>query len=598
MNWVTFSPVRGVTIREPTLATGYPFGLDIPAPRDGPEPVLDLSARGVEHWLKELPLAEPVTAARRVQRVLAHSAYVRLSPPARLRFLDRLQEPVTYLLDALENMVLSYGLPLSSKAAGVADLALTLANTYAEGYRLGVADALAGGRRPDRRQLARAILGALRQMNRVLLSAYTSYTPPPRHAWAQIHRLYALARMGGVTEVPVRAAAGDSVDNAYKRILLLALADPYRLRQGEAHSLRRLLGPWAGYLSLGATPPKAPRGTLYYCQEGHDGPPRPAVPVPAPDTQGVIYLDLQPVIAVLRGRMSQQVHDAEPAPHPSQYDLMRRVVVGWEQRRGRDFSRARKSLPVCLAVGLGAAHRLMEAQQSASHPAEPAHADGPTIPELEPEPEPPAWALAPVTDSARHWWQHEPSTSPDPVHHGHPTEGGRSANAAPEPEDAPETWTALDVSAGGYCLLREAGRPLPAQIGDVVTVREGDETSGWGVGVIRWMRYVQDEGLRIGVQVLAPAALAVSSRMDTAAPIEGPTAPCLELPEIEALHQPRTLLTPAHQFRVGDSLTIDSGTERLSVKLTKQLENTGNVARFQFTPIPEPKENTGPALRH
>ncbi|MGD8926633.1 MAG: hypothetical protein PVG20_07270, partial [Thioalkalispiraceae bacterium] len=56
----------------------------------------------------------------------------------------------------------------------------------------------------------------------------------------------------------------------------------------------------------------------------------------------------------------------------------------------------------------------------------------------------------------------------------------------------------------------------------------------------------------------------------------------LMLPELKAVNQPTTLITTAVPYRVGHKLVINILGKEILVKLTKQVQNTGLFAQFQF----------------
>jgi hypothetical protein len=147
--------------------------------------------------------------------------------------------------------------------------------------------------------------------------------------------------------------------------------------------------------------------------------------------------------------------------------------------------------------------------------------------------------------------------------------------------------TALNESAGGFCLvwIAAGGTDLPnlnALVGELIGMQDvaDDNKHRWSVGVIRWMKSRDPQQLELGVQKLAPYAVAAGVTRDRARAAPEVTRGLL-LPELINTSQPVTLIT-ANVYDVGDSLILDIGGERRSVRLVKLLESTGSFAQYRF----------------
>ena len=132
-----------------------------------------------------------------------------------------------------------------------------------------------------------------------------------------------------------------------------------------------------------------------------------------------------------------------------------------------------------------------------------------------------------------------------------------------------------------------------AQIGELIALceKEPDGTDAWRIGVIRWMRYLRESGLEIGVQVLSPKVMSATAQRRNR-PNEAPFD-CLMLPGVRPLNLPPSVLLPAHAFRPSDNLVIefreanqdpnadkDTGIE---IQLDDVQEHTGSFTQFQYT---------------
>jgi hypothetical protein len=548
---------------------GYRFGLEIPEP--GSSGGLDpqqLRPKRIETWMQELPLADAGEAARQIFTLLARANLSPLSAATRFNLLEQIRGAAHYAVEGLEKSILARSLPLTPKGLRLADQAAALLGELAVGYKIIVVDLLAQKHRVDRKLLAQALHRGVDELARGLTSAYRLYTPHPRRLWQEIHQLYHHSEQQELAGIPIkdhdtaRGGIVKTVETAYKQVLLLALADPYRLRHGEVQKVYDLLTDMAEQAELYAGRIQANRqGHLFVCRLGSDLPPRhwdPSKPYD-PDTDRLI--DLAPMCRRLRERL--QDNDSA-GPLTLSRPLWIRLLRSWEGKCKRTFSRTQSITAIQLAVGLHATHHVVGGDEH-EPPSEKVKPGPPSKPALDP-------LIATHTEFSLSPINERLSAEP-------PMPTVRT------PEYAPHNCRVVDMSAGGYCLLWDEATPLPAQVGELVALREDNEGPGWYVGAIRWMQYLPDQGLKMGIQVLAPAAIPVTAHGHTAPRGNGIDHSCLELPGVKAADQPPSLLTPPLAYQPGDTVTLDEGGRRVEVQLTRLLENTGNFARFQYSAL-------------
>ncbi|MBI3776308.1 MAG: hypothetical protein HY273_12290 [Gammaproteobacteria bacterium] len=145
----------------------------------------------------------------------------------------------------------------------------------------------------------------------------------------------------------------------------------------------------------------------------------------------------------------------------------------------------------------------------------------------------------------------------------------------------------MNESAGGFCLVwlpvegaDNAG--LSALVGELIGMQDMDEPnkSRWSIGVVRWMKSRDGKQLELGIQKLAPYAIAAAVRQERA----GKTREyqrALVLPEIKEANLPVTLIAP-NLYEVGDTLALGIDSDKKNIQLTQALETTGAFSHFQF----------------
>ena len=138
----------------------------------------------------------------------------------------------------------------------------------------------------------------------------------------------------------------------------------------------------------------------------------------------------------------------------------------------------------------------------------------------------------------------------------------------------------VDTSPGGYQVqLIESGGTSIA-VGELVALREEADTR-WCIASVRWIS--QDRGFtRMGLALLAPKAIPVALR--TIKKIGGPTdyARGLLLPEISAIKQTATLITPCVPFRSGHKVNVHRQGLQSTAQLLESQQKTESFNQFTF----------------
>lgn len=196
-----------------------------------------LTPDALQAWLADLPLSKPLDAATAIAdqaaRVRAREANVR----KRIRLYDLLYETAAQVLPQIEEKLGRASLPLSPQSDALIEQANRLLKEFGYGYSAIAVEVSSkwlglGFAKP----LRTAALRGMQSHARRLMLAYRVYSGGSRSAWASMHRLYRIARDGGF--------AGEHVDNGftiedlYRRALLMAFADPARLSPGELDRVR------------------------------------------------------------------------------------------------------------------------------------------------------------------------------------------------------------------------------------------------------------------------------------------------------------------------------------------------------------------------
>ena len=73
--------------------------------------------------------------------------------------------------------------------------------------------------------------------------------------------------------------------------------------------------------------------------------------------------------------------------------------------------------------------------------------------------------------------------------------------------DIDELFSVLtyNESAEGYCLSWQGNIPPKVRVGDILGIRSNKTPGEYSLGFIRWIKYLQDEDLHLGVQIVSPS---------------------------------------------------------------------------------------------
>ncbi len=548
----------------------------------------------VEKWIGELPLANVGETSRRLYNVLVETNALEIPADQRFRMLELLREPLRSVEDALNRHFVGMKFPLPEKNRHIAELTRALFTETAVGYRQVVEDG--GSKRGllrDNKQAATASYRALTYLGLALLRTYQVYAPCPPGVWFAIHALYQRAEAQGFARNAIKEnGEGHTIEDVYKRILLLALACPYRLRQGEAEQIFNMLGDWSGYAMLTPLTETSSASGLFVTNFASDDPPTYLV---LRETQynkdACRLLNASRLADIIRDTAARQRKAGNTGTRFPNERTLQRLMLAWGIMPKRRFSRSQKHSTAVVAMGLNASHYFISGEAaisdsgnddllftSAAHfeAMETAEKQG-TTPDL--------WELGGTR----------------PLHETNPHAFGsqymefvQSKDKDPEPAAVlavsagyrTHEWKMVNVSAGGYRLLWDSSESSPAQVGELLGLREISEPDSFhlSLGVVRWMKTGEKQDLELGVEMLSPGAVAIGTRILKGRD-EGEYTRSLLLPAIEAIRQPATLLTTALPYHVGDIVVVNSHGKEARVELTKMVENTGTFAQFQFRPL-------------
>lgn len=537
----------------------------------------DYRSASVERWIAELPRGNTGETSRLVFEALREVNRLELAWKDRMRFLEHLREPVNYVQQALVRRYSGMALPLPEKTRRIVMLARTLYDEMAIGYKTAIEEMLGGSiLTRDNKALTILIHRAVRYLSKSMLTCYQTYTPLPDNCWFELNALYLHAEHKGIHQAPVHDEYNtlmpeSSIARAYKQILLLALSSPYRLRQGEAEAIYAALARWAGHAHV--TPydaPSAAQALFVVHMDSDQAPDYLAFDNRACSDELCRLVDTRQLTTVLIDELQRQEQGDTSCPLNAK--LLSLLIRTWGVAPKRTFSRNESDASIEVVVGITVLHRILSRELGAPQlsSSQTSSYESREVLDVNKENARDVWNIF-SSETMRQNYEHYQSLIEE-----------QEAHEETMPTLTVEAWKVRNESAGGYRLAMDPGNQSKVQVGNLIGLHSRSEKRHWEVGAIRWLRECSDNEVELGVQVLAPQArpLMASHKRTRANPASYQYA--LLLPEVPAIKQPASLITPVMVFSSGDELTLQLPGEELDIRLGRQLQDTGNFVQFLF----------------
>jgi len=224
--------------------------LRIPPHNEASRPKPHLRVRDLRQWLQGLPRADLPRAVDTFNTQLEAINNARYPLHERIQLMDTLRQPARQFLLSLKQQLKKAPIPLGHRDRDAFHLAQRLLSEMAVGYKIITRELILRDSRKehDELQLREAIYVSMQYLSRQLVEAYLIYAPEPAGIWHELHQLYQYAEDHALLILPLDDPYPDfslpghyTIDLAYKRILLLALAEPYHMMHGEADDIYYLL---------------------------------------------------------------------------------------------------------------------------------------------------------------------------------------------------------------------------------------------------------------------------------------------------------------------------------------------------------------------
>ena len=551
----------------------------------------DATPKAFRDWLGSLPMANVGEVSRQLYHAIIELNQLFIAPSQRLQLLELIRPRIRFVCNELARHYLGLAVALPEKQRKIANLSQALQLHVASGYKTCLVELMDnGGLDKHRKALAIVCHRAISELGATIVRAHQLYCPSPARSWLECHRIFRFAHRNKLLEQTVEDDTlthrnSSSVGDAYKRILLLGCSRPNQSRQNELMQVYELFENWTDLVSCGPDL----TGSLFVVDMERDAPPvyRSLMQsTPGNDCFGFDTTRLaERITRHLQARLERtETEDKHRIPLPSA--VTDTLLTHLSQALGiltkRNFNRivSQGSLHVC--VGLTAAHYFIAGEKNFNQFV----AGNEQSSVTEGEDDNLFLSAARRRDDA---WSgaHDAAPSDERLRSADSPitfrGSGGSADGGQPNRNQPRSYRTflLNTSPGGYCVSWESDVPTALQAGEILGVRE-QLNHPWSVAVVRWIRQVRNQGTQVGIELLAPSASPCGVRLIQKVGNSSEYLRGLLLPEISAVDQAATLITPRLPFQSGSRISLLHDGREDPGQLSRRVSATGSVSQFEL----------------
>jgi len=493
-----------------------------------PDP--DFAPEQFRAWLAALPPHDPVAAADAlIARMIAFNR-ADLQPRARLRALEMLRDHIDGLVPGLERKLARAAPPIEGTLRRIAYLIEKLFKELAAGYSRAILSVPRSWLNLGyRSQLHVPLVRAMDYHARRLALAQQLHARSPGAVWAEMHRLFLLARDWRIEDVRIESPPRSALD-VYRSALLLAFAQPSKLTRSDFVNAQRYIAQHAELTEIVPTRPVSDPACVFAVDPRRD---RPGVAYAkrqdAMYDNGALLLVTGQLVERLQTQLRRLKDGVAPvslglpdeAAALAYHDLLQRLAFHWRGERAARSARATFHPRVDAWVGLREIWRALRA-------------------ELPPE--------GPVAEA---------------------------------PARATE-WIVLNESSRGFALRHMTGAAPPVEVGELVAIRPRDRGATY-VCLVRWVQSNNPEHLEVGLQQLAPIAVPAvykPSESDRAAP-----EPVLFFPQLPAQRKAAAVAVPPDRLHANDPFSLRHRGGRLNLRAARVIEKTPSIELIEVSTL-------------
>lgn len=526
----------------------------------------------IKTWLATLPMANLGSVTRSLYEAIGEINRLKASPQQRFEILESLGESVFFAYNGLKKHYLNQPLVLPEQAKRVVNLSKALINRYLEGYKIVIhqcQEKYQGFSLSKPNQLtSAAICRAMSLVQLNIVRSYQLYEDSDKSCWANLHQLFQVASCLKLLDTDCAQLLGSHKSttsaDTYIQLNLLGCVKANQLRQDDIEVIAQQVNKWSPLVKL-IPVPEDDFDNLYLVNPHSNTP---------PIYKKFCQSDCGADSRLLETQALTQHLQALPDEKLSA-NLRQHLLLAWGVFSERTFLRLESNDNIAICLGMSAAHFFISGGMSFEQLI---HGQGEDEPSQPNNSGSDVWATA--YDSETTHLAHVELESID--YHIRAEEIAEAQTQKDRERYHSFNARMVNVSPGGYCLQWGNTEVSHLKTGELIGIREKHH-SQWSIGVLRWVKHDDNEDIRLGVQLLSPSAIPYGAKViNNRAERSSDFMRVIMLPEIPAIGQPRTLITPAISFKTGQRVELIQNGTVSSLVLQDQIGNSGSYYQFEF----------------
>ncbi|MDH5435749.1 MAG: hypothetical protein OEX83_03215 [Gammaproteobacteria bacterium] len=581
---------------------------------------IDIRPKGLKQWMDSLPLANTNETVIQLLPVLKEVNRCQIELSLRHNFLLHLQPLILELVKVIKKRYMNSAFPLSPRMLINVDTVRELHKEMAYAYKLVIVEVSHRGYGEEEEEditLKNSLYCAIRHLSCVLLESYIVYESEPQAIWSELHLLYQFAEKNPslfTKEIRMNDQKWTNpIIDAYKRIVLLALTNPYQLMQGEVNRIDHHLKTWSSSTLIHRPGKKDSLAGKFVIDLAADAPPRcitssmksfvpiDARTIDASNLLDKVKLQIEKLSEPIKSKGKKNI---TMLGRRQRRDMFVRLENAWNIRPERLSSRATNLSKVIMSTGLSASHYFVSGEV----------AFNPERHELElqrqnkSQPDS-AKRMEMLSEEDEAWQQmdresrlsrgiEKPRVSRFDSGDGknernmwvnvYATEAHKLLDEEEHPDDQKHysinLWNQRSDSSGGVSLFCNYGQGAQINMGELVALKSvvTSEESQWEIGMIRWLRIQHQISVHVGIKMLSEDAASVATKGLKGVGAGGEYYRSLLLPNLDPREHPTTLITPAAVYDVDSTIVINLENTLIYAKITRLVQSTKSFSQFQF----------------
>lgn len=519
----------------------------------------------IQSWIETLPLANVNETCQRIFSALLILNGSGILGHDRFEALELLRNPVQYLSDKLKHQIFGSTLPLTHNAhlyaSHVYELNLKMANGYQRIYdELLNVDTY----RQDFIMLAAGLHRSLFYLGQGLLIRFQVYAQCDPDYWRRIHRTFIETEHKGLQSSVVKDPysknkRGTTIEEQYKQILLLSLADPYRHSQADMAWIYSLLEQLTPQCKIYPSDYLGKMQNAGFVDVAGDEAPCFIAYSKTPISTSCRLLDITMLINTLRKSISQKscgmmnlaVNGNKTRSSKRECEMMQSLARSWGSSAKRKYNRMPpQATRVKLQLGLSTIHGLVYGPDQ--------------IP------------LKDTVDDINRYTTNKIRKN--------------ALNGNTTTIDDSETCLCevINESPEGSRLNWRSTQQGKIRVGELIAINYTDNF--WelpAIAAIRWVKTTNFRTVEFGIQLISPDAIPVTITQynDEDSRAEHDYLRGLYIPEFKATGEEASLILPAFLFHSDDIVSLIMNDLEHHLQLQKSVESTQGFSRFLFAAL-------------